>query len=134
MIRADYQRFLPYYEAVICKIKSHSIFSIIETDLSGIYSSTQNQKRALKFFLQNYLKKVFNILKSIVKTPNTMINEQEEEESNVFPSKEVTLLKMIQEYLTNKTLFKITKQLKGGKRNLAQMLHDWQTSIKQQFF
>jgi hypothetical protein len=41
------------------------------------------------------------------------------------PSKEITLIKMIEEYLNNNNLFVVTRQSKGERRNLAQMLYEW---------
>ena len=66
---------MPFFEQVISQIKNHSVYSIIEKDLSGIFSSNDNEKRVLKFFTTNYLKKTYNILKNTVKAPSSMVNE-----------------------------------------------------------
>jgi len=42
LIRREYQAFLPYFQAMMSKINSHSISAVIQKDLSGIYGSEEN--------------------------------------------------------------------------------------------
>lgn len=42
------------------RIQSHPMAIVIRNELSGIYSSEHNEKRVVRFFFSNYLKKIYN--------------------------------------------------------------------------
>jgi hypothetical protein len=55
------------------------LLGMIQTDLSGIYSSEQGDRRVIRFFLKNYFKKVHNLLKDTIaqQKGGQMVNEDE---------------------------------------------------------
>ena len=114
------------------QISSYSLGGVVQKDISGIYNSVENEKRLIKFFMQNYLKKIFNLLKTVVRAPEKgrsngqMVSEEEEmevEEEEERPAAEVVLLKMIGEYLINAGLFK-------ERQDLDKKVYDWETTTK----
>jgi hypothetical protein len=48
------------------------LFATIQGDLSGIYLNDQGDRRVTSFYLNNYFKKVHQILKTIILTQNSV--------------------------------------------------------------
>lgn len=134
VIRLEYQRFLPYFHAMLSGIQVHHVSSLIQKELSGIYSNEQSQKRVIRFFTTNYMKKIYNILKTTIERPHDMISEEDEgkeekegrEGAGETPPLNVTLARMIGEYLSNGALFEVEKE--KGSKNLAQHMYEWETT------
>jgi hypothetical protein len=65
-IQAELTVFSPYFRAMLSGLgqSNGQLLGMIQTDLSGIYSSEQGDRRVIRFFLKNYFKKVHNLLKA----------------------------------------------------------------------
>jgi hypothetical protein len=86
MIKRELALFTPYFRTMLSGLgqSNSQLLAAIQTDLSGIYSSEQGDKRVIKFFIKNYFRKVHNMLKQVIlvdSSPevNKMISEEEEE-------------------------------------------------------
>jgi len=94
---------MPFFRAMLCGLEqtNPALFWMLQNDLSGIYLSEQGDKRVIRFFLRNYLKKIHNRLKVTVlekqrQAKSEMMSEEEEgKQEHVLPPAEVTICRMI---------------------------------------
>lgn len=136
VIRQEYKFFLPHFQAMLSRIHGQPIAAAVQQELSGIIGSEENERRVIRLFFTNYLKKIFNDLKSSVRGPSEMMDESEEgelrEDEENPPPLGVTIARMVGEYLSNLALFRVTKE--KGMKSLGQHMYDWETTIKEHFY
>jgi hypothetical protein len=114
LLRKEYQLFLPCFQNMLDRLQSHPVAALIQKELSGIYSHEDNEKRIIRFFFLNYLRKVYNSIRSTLKAP--MLAEEEGEEGEEreagTPALEVTVGRMIGEYLGSGSaeLFRVVRE------------------------
>lgn len=67
-IHSELNVFSSYFRAMLSGLgqSNGQLLGMIQADLSGIYSSEQGDRRVIRFFLKNYLKKVHNLLKEMI--------------------------------------------------------------------
>lgn len=91
---------------------NNELYLMVQDDLSGIYDNSKGDSRVIRFFLINYMKKVFNFLKEIISKEQHEANDGKEEELMIpedeveneileksdkhrFPSNQFTVVRLI---------------------------------------
>ena len=66
-LQREYQeKVLPGFRAMMDRMQSSPVCKEIKNDLSGIYCNEENEIKAIRFFMRNYLKRVANLLRDLI--------------------------------------------------------------------